>query len=46
MGLSEAQKKAADVNGDGNINSVDATAIFRYAAAYGNDSTVKIENFI
>ncbi|MCR5718849.1 MAG: hypothetical protein K6F80_07435 [Oscillospiraceae bacterium] len=45
-GLTEVQRKAADVNGDSKTNAADATAVFRYAAAYANDSTVKIADFI
>lgn len=44
-GLTEAQQKAADVNKDTKINSIDATSVFRFAAAYANNSSVKLEDY-
>ena len=45
-GLTEAQKSAADVNGDKTINASDAAVILIYAAAIGAGQDVKLSDFI
>ncbi|MBR6616602.1 MAG: hypothetical protein IKL00_01860 [Oscillospiraceae bacterium] len=44
--MTEMQKLAADVNGDGECNAVDAAEVLRYAAAVGSGYTGTLEEFM
>jgi hypothetical protein len=45
-GLTAELERAADVNGDGDINAKDANSVLRYAAAVGAGLSVRIEDFV
>ncbi|MBR1458306.1 MAG: hypothetical protein IJ595_02880 [Oscillospiraceae bacterium] len=44
--MTDAQRKAADVNGDGDVNSTDASLVLVYAALSGLGQEVTFEELI
>lgn len=44
--VSDAFRAAADINGDGEVNSIDASILLSYIAAHGADPEAQLESFI